>query len=77
MVAERVKRVVASILGVPESELTDDSSSDDFERWDSLGQLNLMMALEAEFGVEFSEDDLADLTSIPLLVHEITSQLAG
>lgn len=77
MVVERVKRVVASILGVSESDLTDESSADDFERWDSLGQLNLMMALEAEFGIQFSEDDLADLTSIPLLVHEITSQLAG
>lgn len=77
MVVERVKRVVASILGVSESDLTDESSADDFERWDSLGQLNLMMALEAEFGIQFSEDDLADLTSIPLLVHEISSQLAG
>jgi acyl carrier protein len=77
MIVERVLRVVSAVLGVPVSTLHSETSSDDIERWDSLGHLNLIMALEGEFGVQFSEDDLTDLTSIPLLVHEISSQLEG
>jgi acyl carrier protein len=77
MIVERVLRVVSAVLDVPLSTLHSETSSDDIERWDSLGHLNLIMALEGEFGVQFSEDDLTDLTSIPLLVHEIRSQLEG
>jgi len=33
------------------------------EEWDSLSHLNLVMALEEEFGLEFDPDDIAALFS--------------
>jgi len=32
--------------------------------WDSVGQLNVIMALESEFGVEFEADEFGDLTTV-------------
>jgi len=32
--------------------------------WDSLGHLNLILAIEAEFGVSFSPDDVIGMGSL-------------
>ena len=36
----------------------------DFEEWDSLGNFNLILAVEQKFGVRFNMEDLEKLTSI-------------
>lgn len=36
-------------------------------RWDSLGHLTIISALEAEFGIELTEDEVGALTSLERL----------
>jgi acyl carrier protein len=66
---------MAGVFGIPIAEINDDASTDSIEKWDSLGHLNLMISLESEFGVSFSDEDFMSLTSLPLLVLEIKNQL--
>lgn len=66
---------MAGVFGIPIAEINDDASTDSIEKWDSLGHLNLMISLEGEFGVSFSDEDFMSLTSLPLLVLEIKNQL--
>ena len=68
---ERIRRVMSAVFGVPEASIGGDASTDTLEKWDSLGHLNLMISLESEFGIEFSDEDLADLTSLRLIVLEV------
>ena len=75
MIDSRVKSVMAGVFGIPIAEINDDASTDSIEKWDSLGHLNLMISLESEFGVSFSDEDFMSLTSLPLLVLEIKNQL--
>ncbi len=49
--AERFNSIVAAILGVSPEEVTDQLSPDTVDTWDSLNQINLLGALEQEFGV--------------------------
>lgn len=35
-----------------------------FDEWDSLGNLNLLLAVEAEFSIRFSSEELASLQSL-------------
>ena len=42
----------------------DDDSPSTIPEWDSLSHISLVMALEAEFGIQFEADDLASMTSI-------------
>ncbi len=35
-----------------------------FDEWDSLGNLNLLLAIETEFSVRFSSEELASLQSL-------------
>ena len=36
----------------------------DFEEWDSLGNFNLILAIEQKYGIQFYMEDLENLTSI-------------
>ncbi len=59
-----LRSTVADVLGVAAADLTDDSSVDSIESWDSLNHLNIVMALEEAFGVQLSADDVIEMRSI-------------
>jgi len=61
----RLKKIVAKHLGVKdESRITPDSSYIDDLGADSLDQVELVMALEEEFGVEIPDDAAEKVTTI-------------
>lgn len=62
--ADRLYRAIAAVLGVADEDLTDDSSPETVSSWDSLNHLNLILALEGEFGIELTPDDAMEMTSI-------------
>jgi acyl carrier protein len=66
-VHERVKRVVGSVLRVDPSGIADDARSEDVPGWDSLRHLELMLALETEFGVRIPAEAMLELTSLPAI----------
>jgi acyl carrier protein len=61
---ERVLRLVSQIMNIPIASLTDASSPDVVEAWDSLKHMNLVLALEEEFGVRFSDDEIMNMSSV-------------
>jgi acyl carrier protein len=60
----RLLRTMAAVLGVGETELSDDSSPDTVSAWDSLNHLNLVLAIESEFGIELTPDDVMNMGTI-------------
>ncbi len=42
----------------------DDLKMGDFEEWDSLGNFNLILAIEQKYNIQFNMEDLENLTSI-------------
>ena len=60
----KVLNVVSEVLGVPVDDLTDDSSPESIESWDSLKHMNLVLALEEEFGIRFSDEQIVAMLSI-------------
>ncbi len=42
--------------------------------WDSLGHLNLILALEAEFNVSFSPEDVINMRSLGLIRDGLRAQ---
>lgn len=51
--------------------LTDATNSDDIEDWDSLEQINLLVAIEKQFSIKFSLADVADLENVGSMVDLI------
>jgi len=58
--------VAADVFEVQESTLTAASSPDTIESWDSLHHLSFVVALEQEFGIQFSPEEIEQLLSIEL-----------
>jgi len=65
---ERIHALMIEIFQVPEDDITPELKQEDLENWDSLQHLNLMLALEQEFGVTLDVDDLNTLTSVPAIL---------
>ena len=64
---ERFCNVVGAILGVAPTSVTDGLSPDTVDTWDSLNHINLMSALEQEFGVLFNAAKLNEAPSVARL----------
>ena len=71
----RAARTLSLVLGVPMSELDDDSGPDNTVSWDSLSHINLILALESEFGVTLSDEDVTDMLSLGLVVSILDERL--
>ena len=67
----QVKEIMARVLGIPQSRLTDDLSSGDIPEWDSVGNLAIISTIEQELNIEFPLEDLFDLTSVKAIVDEV------
>jgi len=61
---DQVRRIVADVFGVPVTGVTADSSPQTIEAWDSMGHLNLILALEQSFGVQFSPEEIGAMTTV-------------
>ncbi|MCV2357234.1 acyl carrier protein [Paucibacter sp. B2R-40] len=72
-----LKNVMASVLEVDAVTLDMDSSMDNVPGWDSLRQMNLILALEESFGVSIPDEDAANATSYKLIALVLNEQLAA
>lgn len=70
----RLFSTVATVLDVNASALSDESSPTSMEAWDSLNHLNIAMAVESEFNVAFSAQQVMDMGSIALIREALRAQ---
>jgi acyl carrier protein len=68
---ERIKEVLSAVIDVPIAQISDNASMDDIESWDSLAQMNLVIALEDEFQMTIPDEDVGTLISIQLILSLI------
>jgi acyl carrier protein len=68
---DAVCEVIADVFGVPRAELGDATTREEVPEWDSLGHLNLMLALEERFGTSFSVDEMAALDSVATIAARV------
>lgn len=54
--------------------LHDETNAEDIEGWDSLEQINLIVAIENEFGMMFDMSEVADLANVGEMVDLILSK---
>jgi acyl carrier protein len=75
MLAEaKLKQVLAYVFGVDVSDINDEASVDTIAKWDSLNHLNLVLALEEQFQVSLSEDQIIEMLNYPLVKAVLQEQ---
>lgn len=73
---ERAVTVIASVLRVPAAALTDHSSPDDVGTWDSMKHLQILLAVEEEFGIQLPADAADTLQTVGAIVSAIGERTA-
>ena len=71
----RIKQVMSDVLDVDIKEINEDTSPETLEAWDSLKQMNLIVALEEEFNLEFTDEEIEDLLNFKLIKLTIAERV--
>lgn len=69
---ERLKEIFRDILGV---EINDNSTPDNTDNWDSLHHLSLIVAIEEEFNVEFTMNEISKIKSVEQIMNILGGKL--
>ena len=68
---ERILEIASKIFA---TDITKEAKLGCCKNWDSLGQLNLFMALESELGIKFSSDEVLQTDSIESIIQLVKSK---
>ncbi len=70
-VPSSLRDILADVLEVSPEEITPDLTMEKVENWDSFRHLQVILALEGEFGVQFDPQRVPEMTSVALIQQEL------
>jgi acyl carrier protein len=73
---ERIRVVIADVVGANPEEIPLDAHQGGVSGWNSIRHMNLVIALEKEFQVRFSDLQIAEMMSIAL-IEDTLLELGG
>lgn len=66
-ISEKVQAVLTEALRVEAGEIGPQTEFGDLPQWDSMGHMEVMVALEKSFGVDVTADTITELVSVPAI----------
>ncbi|NOX58509.1 MAG: acyl carrier protein [Planctomycetes bacterium] len=64
----KLNEIIATLLEVEAESLSNDCSPETIEHWDSLNHLNICVAVEQEFGITLTTDEMVAIRNVGDLV---------
>jgi len=75
-IEERLTKVFTTVFDNKSIEISPELTADDVDEWDSLSHINLMIAIELEFGIEFDQSEIQNFANVGELMASIEDKLA-
>ena len=72
---EKINSIIATTLKISAEKASENFTLKDIHTWDSLSHLGLIVAIESEFGIEISGDDIADMISFDAIRQTVVKYL--
>jgi acyl carrier protein len=72
---DRVRGIAADVLEVPAAQVGPDSSPETIDTWDSVHHLNLVLALEQEFNMQFEPEEIDQMKDIQHILNILGSKV--
>ena len=76
-VFERLNKVFRDIFDDDSIVVTEETTSNDIEDWDSLEHINLVVAVEQEFGMKFNMNEVTTMKNVGEMVDIILGRIEG
>ncbi|MGH8605426.1 MAG: acyl carrier protein [Gammaproteobacteria bacterium] len=64
---EQVRRIVADVLAIDEGQVTEDLGPSSAGNWDSMNHLRIVAAIEEEFGISFTMEEVQAIGTVKAL----------
>ena len=61
---DRLYQAIGGVLGLAPAAIESETSPETVSTWDSLNHLNLVMALETEFGIALTPEQVFDIRNV-------------
>lgn len=72
---KKVNEIFCDELDNDEIVLTDETTADDVEEWDSLSHVQLIVAIEKAFGIKFTSNEILGWNNVGELIDAIEKRL--
>ncbi len=67
----RLRSIFRDVIGDASLEISENTKRSDLVDWDSVAMVQIILAVENEFGVRFSTGEIADIKSVSDLMKKI------
>lgn len=72
--SEQVRQIIADTLFLSLDDIGEDASQETVKNWDSLQQLNLVLALEQTFSIRFKPEEFAAMTNVEKILEQLSAK---
>ncbi len=72
---EKIKNIFVSVLDAQKEKIMEETSMDDIPEWDSLAHVSLVSAIEEEFDINMSMDEITSMLSVKNAIEIVSDQL--
>ena len=76
-IKEKILAVMAAVFEIEVIHIPDKAAPGLIDEWDSLKHMSLIVALEEEFSIRFTDNEMTSLLNLELIVHIISSKVVG
>jgi len=73
-IESRVYHLICEQFSVTKEEVTYDTGPGDLAKWDSIGQLRLILAIEQEYDIQLSVDDVMSFNNVKNIIEFLTTK---
>ncbi|UCE06740.1 MAG: acyl carrier protein [bacterium] len=74
MFKEKVFKIISQVMNVPFEEVNERSSSENLEKWDSFQHMNLILALEEEFKIKFTDEEIINMGNAGIILEALQNK---
>ena len=74
MLDQRVFKIVSQVMNIPAEQVNADSSPENIEQWDSLQHMNLILALEEDLKIKFTDEEIAQMMDVNMILKALSGK---
>ncbi|MEK6731871.1 MAG: acyl carrier protein [Pseudomonadota bacterium] len=76
LIKSRLNQIFQQVFDNEEIQVTDNTSADNIEAWDSLIHISLIVAIEKEFDIELNTAEVAKLSNVGEMIQLIEKRIS-
>lgn len=68
-IEEKILKLFSNVLSVPMEQVTPNAKPEDYENWDSMRHMMLLLSVESEFDLKFSDEEMVSVGTLTQLIE--------